>query len=127
MKVTPRTPPRAFDVGQAQVIQLKDCGRIELAPDEQVTFLTEAGGEYDVVRKSWGFYATPSLNGRLKRFGLRAALVKSPPGKFYVVLVEQGKEFAFEQYAVLERYRLVGWLDDEASLNALERCLGGSS
>ena len=58
-----------------------DCGRIALAPDEQVTFTTEAGGEYDVTRKSWGFYATPSINGRLKTFGLRAALVRNVAGR----------------------------------------------
>ena len=78
MKFTPIDPARVFSVGRGGRIQLKDTARITLEPDEQVTFVTRAGAEYDVVRKSWGYYATPSLNGRLRRFGLRAVLSRSP-------------------------------------------------
>ena len=74
MKFTPNDPPRLFEVEQG--IQLKDCGRLLLAPGEQVTFVTTSGGEYDVARTAWGFYATPSLNDRLKKFGLKAVLTK---------------------------------------------------
>src|SRR5204863_5563233 len=77
MKLALTDPPREFGVGTGGAVRLKDCAHIALEPDEQVTFQTESGGEYDVVRKSWGFYATPSLNGRLERFNLRAVLVKS--------------------------------------------------
>ena len=77
MKITEQQPPRVFRTGRAQPIDLHDCARIQLDPDEQVTFITESGAEYDVARKAWGFYATPSLNGRLRQFGLRAALVKN--------------------------------------------------
>jgi hypothetical protein len=102
---------------------MHDCARIALTADEQVTFVTDAGAEYDVARKSWGFYATPSLNGRLAHFGLRAVLVKSPLGKFYVWLVERGKEEDFQQYLAVEAHTVVGWLDDEGTLAALENSL----
>ncbi len=121
MKYTPIDPPRVFAVGRGSAIQLKDCGRIELQPDEQVTFLTNAGAEYDVVRKSWGFYATPSLNRRLVRFGLRAVLVKSVDGTFYVMLVEQEKEAMFQQYLKSEGQQVVCWLDGREPLDALTR------
>ena len=121
MKFTPIDPPRAFDVGRGEPIQLKDCGRLELAPDEQVTFVTASGAEYDVTRKSWGFYATPSLNGRLARFGLRGALIKSPPGKYYVVLVERGQEAGLQRYLDVEGHRIVAWLDSDEALAKLER------
>ena len=78
MKFTPIDPPRRFQVsGRGVTLMLSDCGRVALEPGEQVTFTTAAGGEYDVARKDWGFYATPSTNSRLKSFGLRAALVLS--------------------------------------------------
>ena len=94
-------------------------GRIALEPDEQVTFTTASGGEYDVARKDWGFYATPSTNGRLKSFGLRAALVLSGYQKLFVVLVESGKEDAFLEYVQADKQRLLCWLDDDASVTKL--------
>ena len=121
MKFTPIDPPRVFSVGHDHAIQLKDCARLELKPDEQVTFLTESGAEYDVVRKAWGFYATPSLNRRLPKFGLRAALVKSADGTFYVMLVEQGKQTEFQRYLEQEHLQVVRWLDSGPVLEALAR------
>lgn len=111
MKFTPIDPPRKFCVGGGGAITLKDCGRLELQPDEQVTFVTETGAEYDVTRKTWGFYATPSMNGRLVRFGLRAVLVKSSDGKLFVMLVERGKEPEFERYLAREGQIVVQWFD----------------
>ena len=123
MKIVPIDPPRAFSV--ADGISMKDCARIELEPDEQVTFLTETGAEYDVARKSWGYYATPSLNGRLARFGLRAALVKNSSAKFYVMLVEKGREDDFAHYLSMENEHVVTWLDDDVPLQELEAGLDG--
>jgi SAM-dependent methyltransferase len=119
MKITEQNPPRVFRTGRAQPIDLRDCARIQLAADEQVTFVTESGAEYDVARKVWGFYATPSLNGRLRQFGLRAALVKNFIGKFYVFLVEDGREEACLSYLASEDNVLVRWLDTDESLSAI--------
>ena len=123
MKFTPTDPPRAFDVGRTVVAQLRDCARIELEADEQVTFVTGSGAEYDVARKSWGYYATPSLNGRLSRFGLRAVLVKALDTRYYVFLVERGKEADFQSYLDVEGHVVVWWLDSDDDLEALERKL----
>jgi hypothetical protein len=120
VKIVVHDPPRRFRVGTDGRIELSDCGRIELAADEQVTFTTEAGAEYDVARKAWGFYATPSLNGRLPRFGLRPALVKGLEDKYFVVLVERGREDAFDAYLRGEGLALLRWLDDAAFLRGLE-------
>ncbi len=110
MKFTPIDPPRVFAVGHNREIEIKDCGRLELEADEQVTFVTPSGGEYDVARKSWGFYATPSLNHRLPQFGLKPALVRSGE-RLYLLLVEAGKEDEFHDYLKLQRMELVQWLD----------------
>ncbi len=124
MRFEPKDPPRLFEVDQPTAVPeplyLKDCGNLSLATDEQITFVTESGGEYDVARKSWGYYATPSLNSRLVGFGLRAALLKDEAGKFVIVLVEQGREPEFDRYVEVEGYTVVCWMDSTASLEALE-------
>jgi len=117
VKFKPTVPPREFRAGRrARPIVIKDCGRVELEADEQVTFVTESGGEYDVARKSWGFYATPSLNARLGQFGLRPVLVRSAQGKYYLLLREAGKEAEFDSYIDSEQLQIVCWLDDQATL-----------
>ena len=125
MKFIPIDPPRKFEVSGAGVrLHLSDCGRVALSADEQLTFTTEAGGEFDVTRKSWGFYATPSTNGRLKTFGLRAALVRNVAGRLFVVLVEQSKEAEFLAYVKADKQTLLTWLDDDASVEGLAALLG---
>ena len=116
MKVTRLDPPRVFQTGRDRPIAIQDCGRIALEPDEQVTFVTGSGAEYDVTRKDWGFYAAPSLNGRLLDFGLRAALARSHVGKFYLMLVERGSEASFHDYLRRESNTLVRWLDSTENL-----------
>ncbi len=111
MKFEPKIPPRAFEAGEPRVT-IRDCGAVALEADEQVTFVTEAGGEYDVCRKSWGFYATPSLNVRLPSFGLRPALAEGR-GRYFVLLVESGQEAEFERYLDEQKLRVVCWLDRE--------------
>jgi hypothetical protein len=124
MKLTLIEPPRQFEVSGAGVkLLLSDCARIGLEADEQVTFTTSAGGEFDVTRKDWGFYATPSTNGRLKSFGLRAALVLSSYGRLFVVLVESGKENGFFDYVQTDQQRFLTWLDDDASVQRLAALL----
>lgn len=122
MKLYEFNPPRIFTVGNKANIQLCDCGRLTLRPNEQVTFTTEIGGEFDVVRKDWGFYATPSLNGRLAVFGLRSVLVRNPQQhRYYILLVERGKEDIFYTYLDQESCEVVLWLDTTESLEFLSR------
>jgi hypothetical protein len=123
MKFEPKNPPREFEVGYDIKGVIRDCGSMRLAPDEQVTFLTEDGGEYDLTRKEWGFYATPSLNGRLAGFNLRAVLVKNRVERYFVLLVERGKEEAFDRYIRQEPLKIVAWLDSLEALQALETAL----
>lgn len=123
MKFDALDPPRRFSTGRNADIVLADCGKVALAPDEMVTFTTPDGGEYDVARKDWGFYATPSLNGRLRDHGLRGVLVKSPINRWFVFLVERGKEPLFEQYLETEKHVIVSWLDNDEDLARLEKAL----
>lgn len=120
MRFDPKDPPRRYTVGWGTPFEMSDCGTVALEPDEQVTFVTPGGAEYDVARKSWGFYATPSLNARLQGFGLRAVLVKNRIGRFFVLLVEQGHEPEFDTYVAEEELELVCWLDSDEALGRLQ-------
>ena len=124
MNFETKNPPRTFTVGTQGKILMKDSASIHLNPDEQVTFKTESGAEYDLARKNWGFYATPSLNGRLSSFGLRGVLIKNrETGNFFILLVEKGKEALFDEYCNLENLGVITWLDCEESLKKLEKKL----
>ena len=113
MKFNEVNPPREFKVGLDNQIIIKDCGIIHLKPDEQITFVTGDGKEYDVARKDWGFYATPSINGRLKNFGFKTALVKNSHNKYYIMLVEKEKTIEFEKYLKKENNYFLRWLEDD--------------
>ncbi len=123
MKIEIKNPPRTFNVGPAGHIQMKDCASIELEPEEQITLRTDSGTEYDIAKKSFGYYATPSLNGRLLQFGLRAVLVKSPGSRYYILFVEKGKESDFFTYIKKENQKIISWLDSDEVLQNLEKQL----
>lgn len=120
MKIDVKSPPRTFPVkGPGLEAVLSDCAHIALDPNEQVTFTAEGGVEYDVARKTWGFYATPSINARLTSFGLRTALVHNTLGRFFVMLVERDKHDDFLAYLRADQQQLVCWLDEPATLDRL--------
>ena len=120
VKFLPKDPPRRFSVGNSVKFDIKDCGTVSLGPDEQITLVTEQGAEYDVARKDWGFYATPSLNGRLEQFGLRAVLIKNRgTGRYFVLLVERSREPLFERYCEQENLAVITWLDNTSVLDTL--------
>ena len=119
MKIDVKQPPRRFPVGIAD-IELSHTADITLDPDEMVTFRDDEGREYDVTRKDWGWYATPSLAGRLTRFGYRPALMRNiDTRQCFLVLVEAGKEEAWRAYNRAERQEVVLWLDDFDKLAAM--------
>ncbi len=118
MELTKVDPPRTFEVG-VNAVKIKDCAQIRLEPDEQVTFITDSGTQYDVARKEFGYYATPSLNGRLNDQGLRALLAKNPSGRFYILLVETGKEAALTHYLESEQMTIVCWMDSDDALSEI--------
>jgi len=119
MRVERIDPPREFRAGD---VVLAHSANVELSDDEQITLVSESGSEYDIVRKTWGYYATPSTNRRLAEHGLRAALTANPDGRVAVLLVERGHEAEFERYLAEQRMRVLTWLDtDEAAGAAIER------
>ena len=109
MKIKKKSPPREYKVGLQSQITIKDCGSIFLDPDEQFTFITTTEKEYDVTRKDWGFYATPSMNGRLKDFGFKTALVKNSSNRLYIMIVDEDKMDSFKNYLAEEKQMIIEW------------------
>jgi len=127
VKIRPNDPPRTFRVGHDRSIEIAHAADVELADDEQVTFTTTSGTEFDVVRKDWGYYATPSLNSRLPDHGLRAVLVRGRRLKrMYLLLVERGHEDAFHRYIEWDGLDVVCWLDDDEAVEAVAARLGAA-
>ena len=113
MKIIKKNPPRKYKVGIDNQITIKDCGSILLEENEQITFLTSDEKEYDVARKNWGFYATPSINSRLKNFGFKTALVKNSFGMYYIMLVDKNMISEFQNYLKEEKQSIEQWLDEK--------------
>ena len=118
MRVERIEPPRRFGVGGEELTHVAD---VTLDEDELITL---APG-YDVTRKPWGFYATPSLNGRARDHGLRAALCRNADGRAFLLLVEAGREADFEAYLGGQGMRVLTWLDGDAAVERLADVLEG--
>jgi hypothetical protein len=118
MRIDPVEPPREFEVGRRGG-RLRHVGDAWLDPDEVLTLRAESGTEVDLTRKSWGYYGSPSLNGRLREHGLRAALAVGVPrsgeeaSRMYLLYVEHGREADFEAYLSAEEMEVVAWLDSD--------------
>ena len=123
MEIEEIDPPRKFRVGVAKQIEISHTANIELQPDEQVTFVTKSGTEFDVARKSWGYYGTPSTNGRLANHNLRAALISNEQNMLYVMLCEKGKEEDFQNYLDLESQTFLTWIDSDENVDRLKQAI----
>ncbi len=111
MDVERQTPPREFATGRDGETTLRHSADLRLDSDELVTFVAPSGSRFDVVRKSWGYYAGGSLNGRLPASGLQPGLARNPDGKLFLLLVENGAQPGFERYLASENMEVVRWLD----------------
>lgn len=111
MKVKFKKKPREYVVGINKKICLKDYGKIFLNNNEQITFVTNSSAEHDVTRKSWGFYATQSVNYRLKK-KFKTALVINPLRRIYIMLVEKKFLNKFRIYCKAENQKVLLWLDE---------------
>ena len=112
MKFKSSNPPRIFKVGKDKKISISDMGDIHLEPDEQVTFVTDNGDRHDFCRKNWGFYATPSINSRLKNENFITALVVNKKSHIYIMVVEKSKVKEFRKYLKDDDLTVISWFGD---------------
>ena len=107
MKIKKKKKPRKFKVNVGKKnIELKDTAEIHLKKNEQITF-KYLNTEYDVAKKDWGYYATPSINDRLKKFGFRTFLIKNKKSKIYIFLVHRNKMKSFRKYCKEDNQKIL--------------------
>ena len=109
MNIHENNPVRSFKVGKNTIY---DCGKIELESNEMLSFKTHSGREYDFTAKPWGFYASPSINGRLKHEGFKTALVQNSTGRIFLMCVEKDKVDAFLDYLREDQQEVLEWLHE---------------
>lgn len=110
MKLELKGTPRTFSMND---VDIRDFGKVLLDANDMVSFKTATNREYDFVAKEWGFYASPSLNGRLKNEGFKTALVVNEFNKIYIMVVEEEKIEEFKAYLKNDQdNKLVCWLDE---------------
>ena len=85
---------------------------IKIKEDEQYTFIDTNNNEYDVACKEWGFYVTPSFQGRCKKFGLRPVLINTSEVK----LVDKNKLNEFKKFINKNNIKNIEWLDSNKSV-----------
>lgn len=111
MKLRWVEPVRRFQTGPGGRVTIAEVALVSLEPDEQISLRTNDAREYDIVCKKWGYYATPSINARLKKFGWRTCLVLSSERRLYVMLVSEESRSEFDAYCLDQELSVVAWLD----------------
>ena len=129
MKINLKKRKREFPTGLKKLEIIKDCGSVYLNKNEMITFKSKNKNlEYDVVKKKWGYYATPSLNVRLINKGYKSILVKNRITKrYFVFLQEIGMEKELKKYMEQESLEIICRLDEIKNLKKIEFFFGKSN
>lgn len=105
MKLKINKKSRKFKVGIKKTI-LKDLGKVYLNNNEQLTFINKKS-EFDFVKKNWGYYATPSINKRLKNFNFRTFLTQNFLKNIFIMTVHKEKIKEFKKYLKEDKIKII--------------------
>tara|TARA_B110000027_G_C15933800_1_gene218129 strand:+ start:177 stop:515 length:339 start_codon:yes stop_codon:yes gene_type:complete len=98
---------RIFQPNKKKRLFLNHVANINLKNNELVTFV-DNNHEYDVVKKAWGYYATPSINKRLVNNNFLTFLVKNRvTSDLFIFLVQKNKVKLFKDYIKKENIKIV--------------------
>jgi hypothetical protein len=89
---------RSWYVGKKENIKIYEKAKIELNQNEQISFIDKNGSDiYEICKKIWGFYLSPSINKRLKNYNHKIYLTKDKFNKVFIMAVSlnQIKKFKF--------------------------------
>ena len=100
---------RVFKPNKNSKIEITDCGKIYLKNNEQVTFIFNKKN-YDFCQKNWGFYASSSINSRLKKEGFKLGLFKNKNDRRYIYAVDTSKIKTFKSFLKKTNHTLISWL-----------------
>ena len=109
---------RSYKTGFGESIIIKDCARIKLDNNEQVTFQNK-NFLYDFCKKDWGYYSTPSINKRLRNSGYKVYLIENLIGDIYLLSVEKNKINKFLDYLKKENQKIIVRLDNIKSAEGI--------
>ena len=121
MKIIKRN--RKFVVGKSKDITLTDKGSVYLSNNDNISIYFDKNINFDVAKKSWGFYPLPSINKRLKNFRLKAVLVESKNfNTYFIMLVVDNKKKIkdFSNYCKKENIKIITWLNSK-NLNLIKK------
>ena len=105
MKLKINKKSRKFKVGIKKTI-LKDLGKVYLNNNEQLTFINKKS-EFDFVKKNWGYYATPSINKRLKNFNFRTFLTQNFLKNIFIMTVHKEKIKEIKKYLKEDKIKII--------------------
>jgi len=105
---------RTYKTGFGASVTIKDCARIGLSNNEQVTF-QNGNFLYDFCKKNWGYYSTPSINKRLKNSGFEVYLIENLTENVYLCSVEKNRKKEFLSYLKNENQKIIVRLDNISS------------
>ena len=101
---------RKFKTGITN-IEITHVADLKLSDDELITIKVNKKTEYDITRKNWGFYSTPSINKRLLKYGFNSAITHNPKfGTYFMMIVEKNKKKMFLKYLKSQNMTLITWL-----------------
>ena len=81
---------------------------IRLKTNEQITFYFNRSN-YDVIKKNWGLYISPSLQKRCLKAGFKAVIISKNKNS-YVAFVHKKKIKLFIDFLKKENYKLKVWI-----------------
>ena len=110
MKIEISNNVRSFDVGDERITETM---MVELSHNEQIVFHDDNEFNYDFVKKDWGYYATSSINDRLKKNGFLTCLVSNKNNKIFLLVVKENSTNEFRYYLEKENMKIIRWLHDE--------------
>lgn len=102
---------RIFTTGLKKQQIIKDVGIIKLNDNEMISFRTGKHKYHEITKKNWGFYATQSINYRLKK-NFKTALVKNSQNRVFLMIIEKNKLKKFNRYCSEEKQKVIKWLDE---------------
>ena len=109
MRIKRRKKIRKFIVNKKTNLIVSDVGEISLKNNEHLT-INVLNKKNEICAMNWGFYATSSINSRLKKEGFITALTKNSFNKLFVMIVHVKKRKQFSKYCKKEKIKVVKWL-----------------
>ena len=102
---------RKFRPSKKSGVIITEKAKIYLKHNEQITLIDNNKNQYDIVKKSWGYYSTPSINKRLKNNNHIVCIVKNIENKtFFLFSVNIKKKIEFNKYLNKNKIKVIKWL-----------------